>query len=62
MCARLVKAVQSLSAPTCKCQRCGCVTGAMSILTLDADQAFEACSAGAVLRAWRSVLAPMLCL
>ena len=52
VCARLVKAVQSLSAPaTCKCQRCGCVTGAVSIV-MDADQASEACSAGAVLRAW----------
>ena len=27
----------------------------MSIVTLDADQAFEACNAGAVLRAWDSV-------
>ena len=31
---------------------CNC---AVSIVTLDADQAFEACSAGAVLRAWDSV-------
>ena len=53
VCARLVIAVRGLSVPaTCKCQRCACVTSAVSIVTLDADQAFEDCSAGAVLRAW----------
>ena len=46
--ARLVKAMEGLSAPaTCWCQRCGCGTGSVSIVTLDAD--------GAVLRAWDSV-------
>ena len=54
--ARLEKAMEGLSAPaTCWCQRCGCATGSVSIVTLDADQAFEACSASAVLRAWDSV-------
>ena len=54
--ARLEKAMEGLSATaTCVCQRCGCATGSVSIVTLDADQAFEACSASAVLRAWDSV-------
>ena len=52
--ARLEKAMENLSAPA-TCQRCGCATGSVSIVTLDADQAFESCSAGAVLRAWHSV-------
>ena len=54
--AKLQSAMHGLSAPaTCSCQRCGCATGCVSIVTLDADQAFEACSASAVLRAWDSV-------
>ena len=54
--ARLEKVMEGLSAPaTCWCQRCGCATGSVSVVTLDADQAFEACSAGGVLRAWDSV-------
>ena len=54
--ARLQQAMDGLSAPaTCSCQRCGCVTGSVSIVTLDADQAFEACSASAVLQAWDAV-------
>ena len=54
--ARLEKAMEGLSAPAaCWCQRCGCATGSVSIVTLDADQAFKACNAGAVLRAWDSV-------
>ena len=54
--ARIQKAMDGLSAPaTCSCQRCGCATGSVSIVTLDADQAFEACSASAVLQAWDAV-------
>ena len=54
--ARLQSAMDGLSAPaTCSCQRCGCATGSVSIVALDADQAFEACSASAVLLAWDSV-------
>ena len=50
--AKLQRAVDDLSAPAaCSCQRCGCATGSVSIVTLDADQAFEACSASAVLQA-----------
>ena len=54
--ARIQQAMDGLSAPaTCLCQRCGRATGSVSIVTLDADQAFEACSAGAVLQAWDAV-------
>ena len=54
--AKLQSAMDGLSAPaTCSCQRCGCATGSVSIVALDADQAFEACSASAVLRAWDRV-------
>ena len=54
--ARLQSAMDGLSAQaTCSCRRCGCATGSVSIVALDADQAFEACSASAVLRAWDSV-------
>ena len=54
--ARLQRALEDLSAPAaCSCQRCGCATGSVSIVTLDADQAFEACIASVVLRAWDSV-------
>ena len=54
--ARIQHAMDGLSAPaTCSCQRCGCATGSVSIVTLDADQAFEACSASAVLQAWDAV-------
>ena len=54
--ARIQYAMDGLSAPaTCSCQRCGCATGSVSIVTLDADQAFEACSASAVLQAWDAV-------
>ena len=44
-----MKALEGSSAPG------GCATGPVSIVTLDADQAFEDCNAGAVLRAWDSV-------
>ena len=51
--ARIQCAMDGLSAPaTCSCQRCGCATGSVSIVTLDADEAYEACSASAVLQAW----------
>ena len=53
--ARPQRALEDLSAATCSCQKCGCATGSVSIVTLDADQAFETCSASAVLRAWDSV-------
>ena len=54
--ARTQHAMDGLSAPaTCSCQRCGRVTGSVSIVTLDADQAFEACSVSAVLQAWDAV-------
>ena len=54
--ARILHAMDGLSAPaTCSCQRCGRVTGSVSIVTLDADRAFEACSASAVLQAWDAV-------
>ena len=54
--ARIQHAMDGLSAPaTCSCQRCGRATGSVSIVTLDADQAFEACSASAVLQAWDAV-------
>ena len=54
--ARLQRAMDYLSAPaTLSCQRCGCATGSVSIVALDADQAFEACNASAVLQAWDSV-------
>ena len=54
--ARLEKAMEGPSAPATRwCQRRGCTTGSVSIVTLDADQAFEACNAGAVPRAWDSV-------
>ena len=54
--ARIQYAMDGLSAPaTCSCQSVCCATGSVSIVTLDADQAFEACSASAVLQAWDAV-------
>ena len=40
---KLQSAMEGLNARvTCSCQRCGCATGPVSIVALDADQTFEA--------------------
>ena len=41
--------------PSWCCWRCGCAISCVSLITADIDQAFEACSASAVLPAWRDI-------
>ena len=45
---------QELDTPPSRCcWRCGCAMSCVGLITADVDQAFEACSAPAVLPAWR---------
>ena len=47
---------QELDTPPSRCcWRCGCAMSCVSLITSDIDQAFEACSASAVLPAWRDI-------
>ena len=47
---------QELDKPPSRCcWRCGCAMSCVSLITADTDQAFEACSASAVLPAWRHI-------
>ena len=47
---------QELDTPPSRCcRRCGCAMSCVSLITADIDQAFEACSASAVLPAWRHI-------
>ena len=47
---------QELDTPPSRCcWRCGCAMSCVSLITADIDQAFEACSASAVLPAWRHI-------
>ena len=41
--------------PSRCCWRCGCATSGVRLITADIHQAFEACSASAVLLAWRHI-------
>ena len=47
---------QELDTPPSRCcWRCGCAMSCVSLITADIDQAFEACSASAVLPPWRHI-------
>ena len=47
---------QELDTPPSQCcWRCGCAMSCVSLITADIHQAFEACSASAVLPAWRHI-------